>query len=180
MPMPKLFAIGAFVIVVGGCAGPMKPLEFPQTVTLQDPLPGQALVYLIRAPHDQLGIAVHANGRLVAVLPHGTYTAISLPSGTYRITSVTHSSSQLFGSWEAAVPLELAVAPDQRRFFYISQPSGTASSINLLFLGKGGVLPLVSHSSSPTGPRIWKEATEHEAQGLLVISKVVLPEKSAP
>lgn len=178
--MPKLVVIGAFVIVVGGCAGPMKPLEFPQTVTLQDPLHGQALVYLIRAPHDQLGIAVHANGRLVAVLPHGTYTAVSLPLGTYRLTSVTHSSSQLFGSWEAAVPLELAVAPDQRRFFYISQPSGTASSINLLSLGKGGVLPLVSHSSSPTGPRIWKEATEHEAQGLLVISKVVLPEKSAP
>jgi hypothetical protein len=180
MPLQRPFAISVLVILFGGCASPMKPLEFPQSVTLQDPLPGQALVYLIRAPHDQLGIAVHANGRLVAVLPHGTYTAVSLPVGTYRLTSATHSSSQLFGSWEAAVPLELAVASDQRRFFYISQPSGTATSINVLPLGKGGVLPIVSQSSSPIGPRIWKETTEHEAQGLLFISKVVLPEKSAP
>lgn len=180
MPTPKLVVVSALVIAVAGCASPMKPLEFPPSVALQDPLPGQALVYLIRAPHDQLGIAVYANGRLVAVLPHGTYTAVSLPLGTYRLTSLTHSSSQLFGSWEAAVPLELAVAPDQRRFFYISQPSGTASSINFLSLGKGGVLPIASHSSSPIGPRIWKETTEHEAQGLLVISKVALPEKSAP
>ena len=98
MPLQKLVAMVALVIAVGGCASPMKPLEFPPSVALQDPLPGQALVYLIRAPHDQLGIAVYANGMLVAALPHGIYTAIGL----------------------------------------------------------------------------------HEAQGLLVISKVVLPEKSAP
>ena len=178
--MKNLVAIGVLTLSLWGCAGPMAPLEFPSSIALQDPLPGLALVYLIRAPHDQQEVAVYANRKLVAVLANGTYTAVSLFAGPYRLTSVTHPESIVFGSKDAADPLELVVAADQRRFFYMSQPIGTSTSMGVMFLGKGGILPIVSSSSTPIGPRVWKEATAREAQDLLVISRVVMPEKSAP
>jgi hypothetical protein len=175
----RFITLGILASILGGCsAPPMRPLEFAPLVRLQDPLPGRAIVYLIRAPHDGAEIAVRASETLLAVLPRGTYTAISLPPGIYRISSTTLSTSTLLGSAESSAPLELAVSADQRRFFYLSQPRSTSDSLTLLPIG-GGVLPALSHTSAPSGPRSWKEATEREAQDLMTISKLALPEKNA-
>jgi hypothetical protein len=164
-------------LFASGCAGPMKPLAFPPPIGLQDPVPGSAIVYLIRAPHDSEEITVYLNGILAVVLPSETYTALSMSVGQYELITITRLRS---GTPEpAAVPLEVTAVVNERRFFYLSRPSDSSSSLAFAPLGKAGPLPLFSRTSIPFGPRTWKEVAEFDAQGLLSISKVTLPEKNA-
>lgn len=168
-----------FVWSTTGCsAPPMKPLVFPASVGLQSPLPGHAVVYLIRPPHDGLELAVRTGETLMAVLPKETYTAVNLRPGKHVINATSRPTALQLGGPEAAIPFELTVAANERRFLYIVRPRGTSTSVNLTPV-PSGVLPSVGHTSVPSGYRQWKEAAEAEALDLMSIAKVVLPERDA-
>lgn len=152
---------------------PAGPL--PSSIVLQDPLPGQGVVYLIRAPHDGGTLNVtSAQGRLLARLPPETYTVLSLPPGSHRLASSTSS----FGRDQlAAPPLAFELAADQRLFFAVA--GRTVESMNLLLVPmQGGVLPLAQPSSATDpGTRLWKPYNELDARGLLTITRLQLPER---
>lgn len=146
----------------------MKPLEFAPPVGLQDPFPGQAVAYLIRAPRDSGTLQVFVDLKLVATMPAGTYTAVALSPGR-------HTLSTREGEAVGSLPLELTIAAGERKFFYVSLPTRTSSS----FVFLPGQLPVPTRDVAVAGPRAWHEATEADAQGLMSITKVVLPEMDA-
>lgn len=164
---------------VSGCSAPsMRPLVFPPPIGLQSPMPGHAVVYFIRPPHDGLELAVSTGETLMAILPKETYTAVNLRPGKYVINAISRPTALQLGGPESAIPLELTVTANERRFYYIVRPRSTSTSLNLTPV-PGGVLPSVSHSSAPSGYRQWKEATEGEARDLMSIAKVVFPARDA-
>lgn len=155
--------------VLAACAPPpFKPLEFPPPLPLQDPLPGRAMVYLLRTPDDGATVTVFLSGTKVATLPRGTYTALSLKPGSYAITIKS-------GSPQPESPV-LTVSAGERRFLYTAVPTDSGMSVQFMPAGKAGIVPLLVPQRTRTGARSWRECNESDAQGLLSISKVVHPE----
>ena len=168
----------AFTLLVNfalaGCASPeFKPLVFAQDVALQDPLPGMAIVYLLRAPHDRASVPVYFNARKMALLPPASYTAVSIQPGTYSVASAAPGTNA-----ESPASI-LTVRAGERRFLYTSVP--TRSSVSLSFIPGGpvGAIPLFLPTTVPAGARTWNECRELDAQGLMSTSKPVMPEPGA-
>jgi hypothetical protein len=152
-------------MVAAGCASrEFRPLEFSPPVRLQDPLPGQAIVYLLRVPHDPAPLDVSIDGRRVASLPPSTYTVATLAPGEHTLSAARPGE-------EAKPPASLlTVAAGERRFIYTSVPSNTQTT-----LGFAGALPLFGRSQQPAGARAWIECSELDAQGLMSTARLVLP-----
>lgn len=160
---------------VVGCAVHEPPVD----VRLQDPPQDKAIVYLLRAPYDGVEIAVHVGPERVAVLPPSTYTAIVLDPGTHVLTTRT---SSLF--WEGAFlapPFNLQVKANERRFLNISGVTKKEAQFTGLIPMPGGMMmPMVTATQvTAAGSRTWKDVTELDAQGLMSIAKLVMPEKGA-
>lgn len=171
IPWTWLFALAALT----GCA--TRGSISPDAVVLQDPLPGQSLVYLIRAPYDGLVIRVQVNGKPLVTLPPDSYTALSLPAGKYVLTAF--NTSVFASDTLVAPPLEVSVLPDQRVFYAIAGVTErSVGFMGFIPTGSGGVMPLLSHKdSTAAGSRSWKEYTELDARGLITISRLALPER---
>jgi len=90
--MNRLTLSAVLCVVLSGCA--FKPLNFPPPTVLQDPLPGLAIVYILRVPHDSAAVEVSLNDVPIARLPAETYTAINLRPGTYTISTADSSSDK--------------------------------------------------------------------------------------
>ena len=160
----------ALSIALTGCASrEFKPLEFAPPVALQDPLPGLAIVYLLRAPHDPVVVDVALNSALAARLPAETYTAVSLQPGTYAIATTDGTASSPGDN-----PV-LTVSAGERRFLYTSVPTRSTDSLGVAFAGKAVPIPLLSPVTIRVGQRTWRECSELDAQGLMSISKLVAP-----
>ncbi|WP_164963014.1 hypothetical protein [Rubrivivax sp. JA1026] len=149
---------------LASCATEFKPHVPPVDLPLQDAPPGQALVYLLRAPHDSKLVRVVEGDRHLATLDSGTCTVISLPPGHHLLRTV--AGLPVFG--EMAPPLAVKLAPGSRRFFALSGAS------TRFVLG----LPLPELETAP-GSRRWTEVTELDAQGLMSIGRLVMPEAGA-
>lgn len=156
--------------VLAACAPPpFKPLEFPPPLPLQDPMPGRAMIYLLRTPDDGQTVTVFFNGTKVAKLPRGTYTALSLKPGSYAITTTRSGAPQ------PDSPV-LTVSAGERRFLYTAVPTDSGMSLQFMPAGRAGIAPLLVPQRTRTGGRLWRECSESDAQGLFSISKVVHPE----
>lgn len=168
-----------------GCAS--KPLNAPPSTVLQDPLPGLAIVYILRVPHDSAAVEVSLNDVSIARLPAETYTAISLRPGTYKMSTLDLSGEKSAVRGEGPV---FSVFANERRFLYTSVPTTEmerpedAGSLALIFI-RHGAIPLPISASSQThvpatihrGPRAWYECSELDAQGLMSIGHVVMPDR---
>jgi hypothetical protein len=164
--------VAGVALALSGCARDLKPYVRPVDVVLQDPLPGQALVYLLRSPYDASEVSVFLGERRMAVLPASSYSVITLAPGRHRLLT-RHAG--LFGGDIAASSLEIDAKPDQRRFFSLSGRQGKALAIAGVL--PGGVPLLLNEHSTENGTRSWKECTELDAQGLMSIARLVLPER---
>lgn len=177
VPMkPSLFAIGWLVCAaLMGCATPPKPYEAPQDTPLQDPLPGRAVVYLLRAPYDDLRLEVILSGIRVAVLPPEAYTAIDAAPGIHEIR--TRFASRSGAGEEIAPPFQLQLQANERRFLNVSGVTAKTVGVSgFLSLPKGVPVPMpVPMTGTASGTHSWKEVTELDAQGLMSISRFVWP-----
>lgn len=172
----RRFALLAVVLsALVGCTSTPKPVAPPVDLPLQDPPPGRAIVYLLRAPYDDLAIDVSVGTRTLAKLPASTYTAVVLPPGKY--TLITRVDTMLWPSRVAAPPFHLELQADERRF--VSLSGHTAKQLGLsgmIFVPGAGMVPLLSSDTGTApGTRAWKEVSEIDAQGLMSIARVVLP-----
>jgi hypothetical protein len=167
------------VLALGACATPSKPYTPPVDKPLQDPLPGQAVIYLLRAPYDRERLELSIDGKKVALLSESTYTAVSLSPG--RHVMLTKFPSLFAEGTDAAPPIELYLKADQRRFFNVSGITSKLTALaGVLPIPSGGGVPLlIQRAGTVDGTRSWKEVTELDAQGLMSISKLVLPERNA-
>jgi len=167
------------LLLTQGCATPVaKPFVPPVVVDLplQDPPPGMAVVYLLRSPYDSSSVSVHMQGRNLAVLPPSSYTVVVLQPGQHVLE--TRVSGPQSDTETVAAPFKITVMAEERRFVNLSGRQSTSSNLSLFFAGGG--LPVPVHAQTTTyDTRSWKEVTELDAQGLMSIAKMVLPEPGA-
>ncbi len=161
-------------LIATGCSTGFKPYEPPVDIPLQDPPPGQAVVYLIRLPYDGLSVALNSGGAGLAKLPPGTYTALALPPGRHDIAT---TSSGLFSDGKEVAPLlNLDLRAGQRRFFYLSGVMRQSASVAGVIPGATPMPIIVPTMDTRRGTHAWKESSERDAQGLLSNARVVLPD----
>jgi len=132
-----------------------------------------AIVYLIRAPYDTATLPVYFNERKLAVLPSLTYTAVVVRPGTFAIASAPN------GRPPESPASTLTVSAGERRYLYVSAPTDRTVSFAAIPMGKAGIIPLLLPSYASAGARTWKECSELDAQGLMSLGRLVLPEPGA-
>lgn len=170
--MNRLFVL-LVSVVIAGCAAD-RPYEPPVHIPLQDPPSGQGIVYLLRAPHDNAAVVVAIDEKVVARLSPSSYTALVLSPGTHTMTTRANSDRA-----EIAPSFFVTVAPETRRFLNLSGITSKSVSMQGVMPIGGAFVPLITPSLTTSGDRSWKEVTELDAQGLMSISRVVLPERGA-
>jgi len=164
--------VASTTFLVACASGEFKPLSFPPNVVLQDAPAGMAIVYLIRAPYDAATLPVYFNGQKLAVLPSMSYTAVVVQPGAYAIASGPN------GGTPEAPASTLTVNAGERRYLYVSAPTDRSSTF-MAIPGKAGIIPLLLPSYAAAGARTWKECSELDAQGLMSLGRLVLPEPGA-
>lgn len=170
--MNRLFVL-LVAIMIAGCAAD-RPFEPPLHIPLQDPPPGQGIVYLLRAPYDNAAVVAAVGEKVVVRLTPSSYTALVLSPGMYMITTRAISNHA-----EIAPPISVTVAPDTRRFLNLSGSTSESVSVQGVMPLGGALFPILTPSITTSGGRSWKEVTELDAQGLMSISRVALPEQGA-
>jgi hypothetical protein len=163
------------IAVLCGCVTPKSfdPKDLPPLVPLQDAPTGKAIVYLLRAPHDSSTLPVFFSEQKVAVLEPATYTVAVVEPGTYLV------ASSPLGRTETLPASTLTVQAGERRFLYVSAPTGQVANLSAMYLSKIGVAPLLLPSYGAAGSRTWKECSELDAQGFMSIARPVRPEPGA-
>ena len=161
------------VLAMAGCAS--KHYPDPESIVLQDPLPGKSLIYLIRAPFDSARFQVYANERLVAKLPKETYTAVSLDPGTYALRTTRFDSDE-----SAAPEAKLELQPDTRYFLLIAGSDASAGSKTNVYVTVAPK-PMAFFIPAPygvtRGTHTWRANSEEEARPMISIATLVLPER---
>jgi len=150
--------------MLAGCAN--GPAQSNREIVLQDALPGQAIIYLIRAPHDAQPVQVGVSNLESMVLPPNSYTVVSVRPGT-----------QLLGIGSAGQigqATEIVFHAGERRFFYLSGVNSTPINPTAAMLA-GPLVTVMNRSYTVEGTRSWKECSELDARGLISISNLVLP-----
>lgn len=164
-----LFASGLFA----GCAH--RVYQEPESLVLQDPLPGQALVYFIRTPLDFSAISIASGGKLLAKLPKESFTALSIAPGEHIIETHFSGSSEV-----AAAPVVLRVKPDTRYFLALTgrreRPGQVVQVVDAIVKGPlAWAVPAGTQVSA--GSREWKPYEESDARPLITIAELALPER---
>lgn len=167
----RLFLVAAAGAMAGCASTEVKPLAFAPNVVLQDPLPGKAIVYLLRTPHDRPTLEVYLGDRKVASLGPSTYTVLSVNPGSHELNTA------LVGSPPELPPSTLTVKAGERRFIYTSVPTRSSTTLTVIGAGALGLIPLTTPTAVPVGARRWTECGEQDAQGLMSTSRLVLPER---
>jgi hypothetical protein len=150
-----------------------RPLVMPAPIPLQDPLPGGAVVYLFTGPYDGGDYIISSGNHVLAKLSPGSYTVLFLNAGVHVIS--TKSYGLFSAGEEAAPPLRIDAQKGQRLFFNISGLQ--SSSLNLLAGAKGTLIYGGTYPVTVNGTRTWKPCSELDAQGLMSILKLEMPEK---
>jgi len=141
-------------------------------VPLQDPLPGKAIIYLLRVPNDDVHLEVLLDGAPVANLPPDKYTVISAAAGAYLLSGTT--------SKEVLPSTALVLKDGERRFFYVSGANANSLGVSTTFLPLFGALAgLLARTGTVDGSRSWKECVELDARGFMSVSSLVLPKRDA-
>ncbi len=161
----EVVAVICLSVVISSCA---VDYPRPESIILQQPKPGESLVYFLRAPHDSGSLAIEVNGKRVAKLPPGTYVVLSLNPGNYRFVT---TSGGLFSNEEIARPLDISLEENERKFFHVSGVGEKRLTLTgLMRIKGGGVVPLLGNESVISN-REWKECTELDARGFITISR---------
>ena len=173
----RCLAASLTLLAAVGCSAP-RAYSPPVDIPLQDPPPGKAIVYLVRAPYDSSLIAVFSGSAKLVTLPAETYTAVVLAPGSHVLT--TRGAGVLSAGSEVAPPYRLQTKADERRFLNISGATSTVPVFTGVLPVSGAMIPLfMPQPGTSSGSLAWKEVTELDAQGLMSIANPVLPEKGA-
>ena len=172
MRIRSLFSTFVIVGAVSGCASKVYP--DPDTMALQDPLPGKAIIYLMRAPFDNARFQVYANQKLVARLPKETYTAVSLEPGSYTLRTTPFDSDE-----SVAPDAKVELQPDTRYFLLIAGSDRAVAKTNVFVVVSPTpiVLFIPAPYSITKGTHTWRPNSEAEARPMLSIATLVLPER---
>ena len=166
------------LMLVSACADNKPPSYYkpPPPLALRDPLPGQAILYLLRAPHDQDVFSIQIQDKQPFVLAPESYTVLSFSPGEYTMTGTV--GSMFGGPKPAFTPAQFRLVEGQRAFLYVSGVNDTSFFLNSIVpLGRGGLLVDGGiRPSTVAGSRSWKECSELDAQGFMSASTLKIVE----
>jgi hypothetical protein len=176
--MLRRSTLAILAVFVTACADNKPPSYYKPgpLVPLQDPLPGLAMVYLFRAPHDLDAFHMEIDQKPPFVLKPGSYTVLSFAPGEFGMRGYAVSR---FGTKSPAFqPTLLRLREGQRIFLYVSGENDSSFLLkSIVPIGRGGVLVDGGiRTSTVAGTRSWKECNEIDAQGFISISKLQLIE----
>ena len=167
-------ALTGLLLIASVCAWANPPAATatpqPKEIQLQDPMPGQALLYLVRISGDMETVTVLVDGVKVATMPPNSYTAIGVAPGARRLTAATPAGQERI--------TEISAQADERRFFYLlatfSRPAGDFGQ----FFGLLGALvqETLNRPTATNGNRVWTESLEPEAKGMMEGMALALPD----
>ena len=151
-----------------------KPPSYYQPgppAAMQEPAPGQALLFLFRAPHDAEIFQMDIDGKLPFELTPDSYTVLSFMPGEYGMKGwVVGRAGARSPAFE---PARFKLQAGQRLYLYVSGTNDSSIFLNGLtpisrrfVLVDGGIRP-----STVAGTRSWKECSEIDAQGFIAISR---------
>ena len=160
-------------ILLVACATP-KEYRPPPKALLQEPLPGQALLYMLRSPYDGQDLQILINGKRVTALPSSTYTVMSLAPGQYALESV--GSKQLIGGLPDIPQIQLSLKPAQRVFIHLPAPEYKyAQGTSVMSLPGELVIPQSTRRPAATGAtRAWTITEEQDVHWFIHYSKLYL------
>jgi len=142
----------------------------PDSLVLQEPLPGHALVYLIRGPHDEFKMRVRIRGAFESVLPPETYTAVSLGPGRHRVETEFSQSSD---GRPAAEVFELQLEAGDRHFLVLlGRPESGPISAMPIPLPGNTFLAVPAPSSAGLELRRWRPFDEAAARPMISIARL--------
>ncbi|WP_124462280.1 hypothetical protein [Variovorax sp. KBW07] len=171
--------------LVAGCAGPRdsaKQPVAPREIVWQKPTADDAIVYLLRSPHDKSVLVPSVDGSPTQTLPVDTYIALRLPPGTHRLAGAKSNTPD-----SKIDSLSIELKAGERRFFYVStalsNPDHLGGSIGSavgtqlgLVAGVVATVIIASQHKEPSGfgTHRWVECEDIDARGLASISVEVL------
>ena len=174
----RFVAIALPVFLLLACA--TKEYTPPPRATLQDPLPGLALVYLMRSPYDDAPLDLMLNDKPATKLPPSTYTVLSLSPGRYVLGTpglVDRTTGQ------PAIPaFAFEVQAGQRLFLHLPAPERRyVPGFSFISSAKGMVLPVPQTRTELTGvQRAWTVTEEQDVHWFLHYAKLYLERSAAP
>jgi len=171
----RIFRIAVTTSLIASVLGCSTNQISPSSITLKEPQPDQALVYLLRVPNDSWSFDVTVDGSKITTLPAETYASVNLIPGEHSFAVMSSSSAVA-----TSASLTLQLMPNERRFIYLSgvNEKNFASSNQLApILGVvggaiGGAVAglLASGLDTASGTHSWKECSELDARGFMSIS----------
>ncbi|KQW63548.1 hypothetical protein [Variovorax sp. Root411] len=169
---------------IAGCAGPRdfaKQPVAPKDIAWLEPKDREAIVYLLRAPHDKSVLVPSVDDAPTSALPPETYIALRFPPGTYRLAGAKAGAPE---SKVVTLPIELKAG--DRRFFYasavlanpdhLSDPVGTAVGASFGLIGAVAATAIAAsmiEQPAGYGTHRWVECADLDARGLASISSLV-------
>jgi len=183
--MSRVFCSLVLAAALAGCAGPRDPVKHQialKDISWLEPASDEAVVYLLRAPHDKSVIIPIVDATPVSKLPVETYIALRLLPGVHRLGGTRDDSPD---AKFATLPVELKAG--ERRFFYsstslpnperLSGPVGNAVGASLGLVGAVAAAAFVAalhKDPDGHGGHRWVECTDLDARGLASFSTEVL------
>ena len=163
---PLLLLFPALALL--GCVSP-KQYTPPAKAVLQDPLPGKALVYLLRAPYDGADLELLLNGVRLS-LPAYRYTAISLEPGLYTLRTTVKGNQRNPGN---AIPdLVVPLASGERLGFFLPAPERRNETE---FVPLPGAAFFRQRMEETGAKRTWTPATRDDFNWFIQYTKLYLP-----
>lgn len=169
---------------ITGCAGPRNSAKqpiAPKDIVWLEPNDKEAVIYLLRAPHDNSVFVPSVDDAPTPALPPETYIALRFPPGSHHLAGVRANAPDA-----KLMPLHIELKAGDRRFFYVSTalanpdhlsgPVGGAVGASFGLVGAVVATAITaSMNQQPVGygAHRWVECEDLDARGLASISAQV-------
>lgn len=179
--MKRIIVWLIFSVLITGCARPRnfakQPIA-PKDIVWVDPSDEEAVIYLLRAPHDNSVFVPSVDDAPTLALPPETYIALRFPPGSHYLAGAKANAPDA-----KLMPLQIELKAGDRRFFYVSTSlanpdhlSGPVSGAVGASFGLVGAVVATAITASmnkqPVGYGVhrWVECEDLDARGLASIS----------
>ena len=171
----KAIFLALLLCMISGCTTlPVKP---SQPVSIINPAKGNAAIYIFRSELDQIrkldSPELFIDGKLIAQLPHASYTRVELPIGKHTLKlSPKKDESEI---WNTEAAFELT----QEDIYFVTiwnsnQPRKAVAYVPIVIPGLLGLLPIYG-ADSGMEPGAAFEAVDRETGEFSLTGLIYVP-----
>lgn len=171
----KAVFLALLVCITSGCA--TTPKTPPTPVSIISPTKGNAAIYIFRSELDQIRKSdspqLFIDGKLIAQLPHASYTRVELPIGKHSLKLSPKEKESKIWNTEAAFELK------QEDIYFVAiwnsnQPRKVVAQVPIAIPGLLGLLPIYG-ADNGMEPGAAFEAVDRETGEFSLTELVYVP-----